>query len=82
MFAPDDKRGKLKLVASNDARDGSLKINQDVWVFDSILNEGEAVSYDLTEKRYGFLQVVKGSLELNVKLCGRATALQSVQKNC
>ena len=65
MFAPDDKSGKLKLVASNDARDGSLKINQDVWVFDSILNEGEAVSYDLTEKRYGFLQVVKGSLELN-----------------
>jgi redox-sensitive bicupin YhaK (pirin superfamily) len=34
-------------------------------VFDSILNEGEAVSYDLTEKRYGFLQVVKGSLDLN-----------------
>jgi redox-sensitive bicupin YhaK (pirin superfamily) len=65
MFAPDDKRGKLKLVASNDTRDGSLKINQDVWVFDSILNEGEAVSYDLTEKRCGFLQVVKGSLELN-----------------
>ncbi len=65
MFAPDDKRGKLKLVASHDARDGSLKINQDVWVFDSILNEGEAVSYDLTEKRYGFVQVVKGSLKLN-----------------
>ena len=65
MFAPADKSGKLKLVASNDARDGSLKINQDVLVFDSILNEGEAVSYGLTEKRYGFLQVVKGSLELN-----------------
>jgi redox-sensitive bicupin YhaK (pirin superfamily) len=65
MFAPDHKRGKLKLVASNDARDGSLKINQDVRVFDSILNEGEAVSYDLPEMRYGFLQVVKGSLELN-----------------
>jgi len=30
MFAPDDKSGKLKLVASNDARDGSLKINQEV----------------------------------------------------
>ncbi len=65
MFAPDEKSGKLKLVASKDARDGSLKINQDVSVFDSILNEGEEVSYDLTEKRYGFLQVVKGSLELN-----------------
>jgi redox-sensitive bicupin YhaK (pirin superfamily) len=65
MFAPDDKRGKLKLVASDDAGDGSLKINQDVWVFDSILNEGGAVSYDLTEERYGFVQIVKGSLKLN-----------------
>jgi redox-sensitive bicupin YhaK (pirin superfamily) len=65
MFAPEGKSGKLKLIASNDARDGSLKINQDVRVFDSILNKGEAVSYDLTETRYGFLQVVKGSLDLN-----------------
>jgi hypothetical protein len=27
MFAPDDKRGRLKLVASDDTRGGSLKIN-------------------------------------------------------
>ena len=65
MFAPADKTGKLKLVASRDARDGSLKINQDVSVYNSILNEGEEVSYDLSEKRYGWLQVVKGSLDVN-----------------
>ena len=65
MFAPQEKSGRLKLVASNDARDGSLKINQDVSVYNSILKAGEEVSYDLTEKRYGFLQVVSGSLELN-----------------
>ncbi len=65
MFTTQEKSGKLKLVASRDARDGSLKINQDVSVFDSILNEGEEVAYDLTQKRYGFLQVVKGALELN-----------------
>lgn len=65
MFAPEEKTGKLKLVASNDARAGSLKINQDVSVFDSILNAGEEVSYDLTEKRYAWVQVVKGTLEIN-----------------
>jgi redox-sensitive bicupin YhaK (pirin superfamily) len=64
-FSPEEKTGKLKLVASKDARSGSLKINQDVSVYNSILSEGEKVSYDLKEKRYGFLQVVKGSLELN-----------------
>lgn len=65
MFAPEEKSRKLKLVASNDSRDGSLKINQDVSVFNSILNKNEEVSYDLGEKRHGWLQVVKGSLELN-----------------
>lgn len=65
MFAPEEKSGRLKLVASNDSREGSLKINQDVSVFDSILNKDEEVSYDLNENRYGWLQVVKGSLEIN-----------------
>lgn len=65
LFAPEEKYGKLKLVASNDARDGSLKINQDVSVYNSILKNDEEVSYELPENRYGWLQVVKGSLELN-----------------
>jgi redox-sensitive bicupin YhaK (pirin superfamily) len=65
MFAPEEKSGKLKLVASRDARDGSLKINQDVSVYNSILKLGEEVSYELAEKRYAWIQVVKGSLEIN-----------------
>ncbi|HEX8266069.1 MAG TPA: pirin family protein [Pyrinomonadaceae bacterium] len=65
MFAPEEKSGKLKLVASGDARDGSLKINQDVSVYNSVLNAGEAVSYELAENRYAWLQVVKGKLEIN-----------------
>ena len=65
MFAPDEKSGKLKLVASNDAREGSLKINQDVSVYNSFLKSGAEVSYDFAEKRYGWVQVVKGALEIN-----------------
>ncbi|HEY0427155.1 MAG TPA: pirin family protein [Pyrinomonadaceae bacterium] len=65
MFAPEEKSGKLKLVASHDAREDSLKINQDVSVFNSILAQDEEVSYDLKEKRYAWLQVIKGSLEIN-----------------
>jgi hypothetical protein len=65
MFAPEEKSGKLKLVASRDSRDGSLKINQDVSVFNSILKADEEASYDLAEKRYGWIQVVKGTLEIN-----------------
>ena len=64
-FAPEDKKGKLKLVASRTGSDGSVKINQDVALYSSILAVGEEVSHELNLKRHAWLQVVKGSLELN-----------------
>ncbi len=65
MFAPEEKSGKLKLVASRDSREGSIKINQDVSVYNSLLKSGEEVSYDFAENRHGWVQVVKGTLEIN-----------------
>lgn len=64
-FAPEEKTGKLKLVASQDARDGSVKINQDVSVYSSILSNDEEIEHNLAENRHGWLQVVKGSLQVN-----------------
>ena len=64
-FAPEDKRGKLKLVASRGGDDGSVKINQDVKLYSSILAIGETVSHSPAENRHAWLQVVKGSLDLN-----------------
>lgn len=63
-FAPEEKQGKLKLVASPDARDGSVKINQDVKVYSSILANGDEVSHEIAENRYAWLQIVKGSVAL------------------
>jgi hypothetical protein len=65
IFAPEEKKGKLKLVASREGRDGSLTINQDVSVFNSLLPAGGEISYDLAKGRHAWLQVVRGALELN-----------------
>ncbi len=67
-FAPETKQGKLKLVASRDAREGSVKINQDVSLYSSILAKEDQVSHEFAEGRYGWLQIVKGSLEANGEL--------------
>jgi len=64
-FAPDEKRGKLKLVASKGGDDGSVHINQDVKLYASILSEGEEVSLDLIEGRHAWVQVITGSLDVN-----------------
>lgn len=70
-FAPEEKKGKLKLVASRGGDGGSVKINQDVALYCSILASGEEVSHRLRENRYAWLQVVKGSLELNGEILNR-----------
>ena len=68
FFAPEEKKGKLKLVASRRGGDGSVHINQDVRLYSSILAKDEAVSHSLKENRHAWIQIVKGSLEINSEI--------------
>lgn len=63
-FTPEDKKGRLRLVASRGGDDGSVHINQDVAVYSSILKQGEEISHEIAEKRHVWVQVVGGSLEI------------------
>lgn len=65
FFPPESKKGKLKLVASRTGTDGSVTIHQDAALYASILDKGETVSHQLAENRHAWIQVVKGSLEIN-----------------
>ena len=65
VFAREEKQGKLRLVASRGGDDGSVKINQDVNLYASILKEGENVSHDLANGRHAWIQLISGSLDLN-----------------
>lgn len=71
FFPPEDKKGKLKLVASRGGDDGSVRINQDIALYSSILSKGETVSHELAENRHAWIQIVKGSLEINGEFLNR-----------
>src|SRR5208283_6091635 len=64
-FPEAEKRGKLRLIASNDGAEGSVKINQDAKLFVTLLAPGEEVTHSLGAKRCAWLQVAKGEIELN-----------------
>ncbi len=64
-FPEAEKRGKLRLIASRDANDGSVKIHQDAQLYVSLLKPGEEVRYELGVGRHGWLQVARGAVELN-----------------
>jgi redox-sensitive bicupin YhaK (pirin superfamily) len=65
FFAPEEKQGKLKLVASRGGDDGSVTIHQDVNLYSSLLAEGETVEHSLAENRHAWVQIVKGEIDLN-----------------
>ena len=64
-FAPEEKAGQLRLVASRGGDDGSVHINQDVKVYASILSEGKSVKQELASGRHAWVQVVSGAVDLN-----------------
>jgi len=65
VFAEDEKRGKLRLVASPDGAEGSLTIHQDARVYLSTLHPGESVSHALRAGRHAWLQVLRGRVRIN-----------------
>src|SRR6195256_1576758 len=64
-FPDMEKRGRLRLVGSPDGRDGSIIIHQDAEIYASLLASGEAVTHVLRAGRRGWVQVVRGAIEVN-----------------
>lgn len=64
-FPDAEKRGHLCLLGSPDGRDGSIVIYQDVQLLAALLNSGERVTHALSTGRKGWLQVVRGAVEMN-----------------
>jgi redox-sensitive bicupin YhaK (pirin superfamily) len=65
VFSDEMKHNRLQAIASPDGRDDSLPINQDAIIHASLLTEGEAIGYDLTEGRTGWLQLISGRVSVN-----------------
>lgn len=64
-FPRDEKRGKLKLVASRAGTDSSVTIHQDVSLYASVLANGESVGFEPNAGRHVWIQLISGSLNIN-----------------
>jgi redox-sensitive bicupin YhaK (pirin superfamily) len=64
-FAEEEKRGKLRLIASPDGQDGSVTIHQDARLYVSLLAPGEEVRHEIGKSRHVWLQIAKGAVEVN-----------------
>ena len=78
LFPREEKRDQWRLVGSQDGRDGSLTIHQDVSLLSTQLETGVELDYAFSGARHGFLQVVQGAIEIDGQslAAGDAAAMQ------
>jgi hypothetical protein len=64
-FDAASKRGRLRLIASSDARDGSVLIHQDAAVYAALLDGSERIRHVLDPARRAYVHVARGKLTVN-----------------
>jgi quercetin 2,3-dioxygenase len=75
-FDDESKRGKLRLIASADGRDGSVTIHQDANLYATILDGSEAVALTLEPGRRAYVHVARGEVVANEQALSAGDAMK------
>ncbi|MDN7132274.1 pirin family protein [Halomonas sp. MC140] len=71
-FPTAERQGKWRLVASQEGREGSVSINQDVNLYAGLFAAGESATTPTT--RHAWLHVVNGTMAINGETLGAGDA--------
>jgi len=72
-YPAEEKRGRMRLIASRDGRDGSVTIHQDADVYAALLS-GEEIVFPLRPQRHAWVQVARGTVSVNGRELGPGDA--------
>ena len=75
-FRPEDKRGRLRLIASRDGANGSVTIHQDALIYAGLFDGRENASYELKNER-GYVHVARGRITANGQVLNAGDALKT-----
>jgi quercetin 2,3-dioxygenase len=70
------KRGQLRLVASSDGREESVKIHQDALMYAGLFDSGEQAVHMLAAGRSAYVHVARGTVTINGQLLAAGDALK------
>jgi redox-sensitive bicupin YhaK (pirin superfamily) len=63
-YKPEEKRGRLRLIASPNGADGSVTLHQHALVYAGLFDGRENASYELKNER-GYVHVARGRVTVN-----------------
>jgi len=75
-FETVEKRGRLRLIASPDGAEGSVRIHQDARVYAGLFEALEGADLDLRPDRRAYVHVALGELQVNGERLAAGDALK------
>ena len=66
-FPEAERQGRWRVIVSPDAREGSLKVHQDVSLYATLLSGGQKAEHALAPGRHAWVQLARGEATLNGK---------------
>jgi quercetin 2,3-dioxygenase len=81
-FADDEKRGRLRVIASPQGDDGSVKIGANARIFAGLFDAGERAEFDVPAGRRVYVHVARGAVSVNGEAlaAGDAAKIEDVSK--
>jgi hypothetical protein len=64
-FSEREKRGRLRVIASPDGRDGSVTVDADAVAYAGLFTRGEAAELRIAPGRHAWVQVARGKVRVN-----------------
>jgi redox-sensitive bicupin YhaK (pirin superfamily) len=64
-FSAEEKRGRLRLIASPDGADGSVLIHQDAKLYAGLFDGAETASLAIAAGRLAYIHVARGAVTVN-----------------
>jgi redox-sensitive bicupin YhaK (pirin superfamily) len=80
-FEPEEKRGRLRLIASPDGSDGSVTIHQDARVYAGLFDGEDSAGFGIVSGRRVYVHVVKGEISINGTPLRRGDALKTIDED-
>ena len=74
-FDAEARRGRLRLIASPDAAEGSVRIHQDARVYAGLFDGTERAELAIAPRRRAYVHVARGEITANETVLGPGDAL-------
>jgi quercetin 2,3-dioxygenase len=79
-FSAAEKRGQFRLIASSDARNGSVKVQQDVSIYAGLFDGAEKAQLPIAAGRIAYVHLVQGDAVINGQALSSGDALKTVDE--